>query len=358
MNMMTAISTAIASPTAAPTLAASRVPEIDVVDRYRCAKAALQQVSIELDDAHEKVSDIHGHRPAALIAWRNYSAIGGSEIEAMRERLLAAGEDPQMVEEEYNAARKRYRAAIQAGKAWDKRADLEVLTRRAEASRKEFAACQDALKALSPSTSEGALSLLDVIRENVEGFESIEPWEISLLAKANRFLQSAVPLSAKQSIDRDQMELLKAREGEGLAQAFRGLESDICDLTRMARLAELQLQKAIGDLRYENGICVEAPDTEDAELATFAVSLLTEKVRELEGEWYRLFNEGVAAARNGGPPVAGRLRELVERWLMHQELCGLIIEKKAAAPFRVASRSFATWSAHASHSATDLPDTS
>lgn len=62
----------------------------------------------------------------------------------------------------------------------------------------------------------------------------------------------------------------------------------------MARLAEIQLQKAIGDLRYENGICVEVPDTE--ELATFAVSLLTEKVRELEMEWYRLFNE--AAARN------------------------------------------------------------
>lgn len=64
----------------------------------------------------------------------------------------------------------------------------------------------------------------------------------------------------------------------------------------MARLAEIQLQKAIGDLRYEDGICVEVPDTEDAELATFAVSLLTEKVRELEMEWYRLFNE--AAARN------------------------------------------------------------
>ncbi|OKO66894.1 hypothetical protein AC630_41105, partial [Bradyrhizobium sp. AS23.2] len=81
MNMMTAISTATAAPTAAPSLTASRTAGMNVVDLYRRAKAALQQVSIELDDAHEAAFTAHGHRPAALIPWRNYSAIGGSEIE-------------------------------------------------------------------------------------------------------------------------------------------------------------------------------------------------------------------------------------------------------------------------------------
>jgi hypothetical protein len=66
----------------------------------------------------------------------------------------------------------------------------------------------------------------------------------------------------------------------------------------MARLAELQLHKAIGDLRYEDGICIEVPGTEDVELATLAVSLLTEKVRELKREWYRLHDGAVEAARN------------------------------------------------------------
>lgn len=80
---------------------------------------------------------------------------------------------------------------------------------------------------------------------------------------------------------------------KNLAQAFRDLESDVCDLARMALLAERQLHRAIGDLRYEDGICVEVPDTDDAELATLAVSLLSEKVRELKREWYRRFDLAV-----------------------------------------------------------------
>lgn len=300
MNMMTAISTATASPTAAPSLAAPRTAGMDVVERYRCAKAALQQVSTELDDAQEIAEAAHGYRPAALIAWRNYSAIGGCEIEAMRERLLAAGDDAQVVEKEYKSARKRYRAVVQAGNEWDKRAGLEALARRADDAGNEFATAQEALEASSPATLEEALSLLDVIRENVEESGNIQASEVSVLAKANRFLQAGFPADPKPSTacERDPIEIRKANRRAGLAQAFLALEPDVCDLARMARLAELQLQKAIGDLRHEDGICVEVPDTENAEIATFAVSLLAEKVQGLKREWYRLHEEAVAAARN------------------------------------------------------------
>lgn len=87
---------------------------------------------------------------------------------------------------------------------------------------------------------------------------------------------------------------------EQLAQAFRDLEPSVCDLTRLALLAERQLHRAIGDLKHENEICVEVPDTEDAELATLAVSLLAEKVRELKREWYRRFDTATEVARQAG----------------------------------------------------------
>lgn len=147
--------------------------------------------------------------------------------------------------------------------------------------------------------STGPLSLLDVIRENVEEFESIEAWEVSVLAKANSFLQAELPAALKSSASNDhgQLQSLKTHEREGFARAFCGLESEVCDLTRMARLAQLQVHEAIGELRYEDGTCVESPNTESTELATFAVSMLTEKVQGLR-EWYRLFNEAVEAARN------------------------------------------------------------
>jgi hypothetical protein len=88
-----------------------------------------------------------------------------------------------------------------------------------------------------------------------------------------------------------------AAEREYFAKAFTGLEGDVCDLTRMARLAQLQLHEAIGELRYEDGKCVEMPDEENVDLAIFTVSLLNDKVKELKETWYRLFNDAVKAAR-------------------------------------------------------------
>ena len=90
------------------------------------------------------------------------------------------------------------------------------------------------------------------------------------------------------------MESRISQENERFSKAFSGLEGEICDLTRMARLAQLQLHKAIGDLEYEDGKCVETPSTEPAELAIFAVDLLASKAKELEQMWYRLHNDAVS----------------------------------------------------------------
>ncbi|MGY4433137.1 hypothetical protein ACVWWO_005614 [Bradyrhizobium sp. F1.13.1] len=107
---------------------------------------------------------------------------------------------------------------------------------------------------------------------------------------------------------REPVKTVKVHEREKLAEAFRDLESDVCDLARMALLAERQLQRAIGDLRYENGVCVEVPDTEDVELAMLAASLLTEKVRDLKREWYRRFDAAIpiSSGRTGPNPPIGR----------------------------------------------------
>jgi hypothetical protein len=37
------------------------------------------------------------------------------------------------------------------------------------------------------------------------------------------------------------------------SKAFRSLEGEVCDLTRMARLAELQLYEAVGELSFKDG---------------------------------------------------------------------------------------------------------
>jgi hypothetical protein len=62
----------------------------------------------------------------ALIGWRNYSHIGGSEIERARREFIEGGMEPAVIEQEYRDAKRRYRAAIKAGKDWDKRCGLEA----------------------------------------------------------------------------------------------------------------------------------------------------------------------------------------------------------------------------------------
>jgi hypothetical protein len=64
-----------------------------------------------LDKAEKAARPPHGNRPIALIAWRNYSHIGGSEIERARDEFIRDGIDETLVEEEYSSAKKRYRAA-------------------------------------------------------------------------------------------------------------------------------------------------------------------------------------------------------------------------------------------------------
>ena len=50
-----------------------------------------------------------------------------------------------------------------------------------------------------------------------------------------------------------QIKRAAAAESEHFADAFSRLEPEVCDLTRMARLAELQLHEAVGELSFVDG---------------------------------------------------------------------------------------------------------
>ena len=88
-----------------------------------------------------------------------------------------------------------------------------------------------------------------------------------------------------------------AAECEHFSSAFSDLEGEICDLTRMARLAELQLYEAVGELPFVGGEYSEAPNLEATELAIFAVSQMAVMAKRLEEIYYRLHNEAVRAGR-------------------------------------------------------------
>jgi hypothetical protein len=71
-------------------------------------------------------------------------------------------------------------------------------------------------------------------------------------------------------------------------RAYSDLESEVTDLTRMARLAEIQVLKAL-QLQCEDGKYIEVPDGEDADLAMFAVSQMAKMAERFEELYYRAF---------------------------------------------------------------------
>jgi hypothetical protein len=87
-----------------------------------------------------------------------------------------------------------------------------------------------------------------------------------------------------------------ATERAHFSEAFGKLEGEICDLAQMARLAELQLYEAVGELSFVGGKYTEPPKVEATGLAVFAVSQMAVMAKRLEEFYTHLHNEAVRAA--------------------------------------------------------------
>ena len=82
----------------------------------------------------------------------------------------------------------------------------------------------------------------------------------------------------------------RAKQDRAFASAYFDLESDVRDLTRAARLAQVQLHSAVGQLSPDgHGSYIEAPDQEPTELATFAVDHVAAMAKRFEELYDRLW---------------------------------------------------------------------
>ena len=88
--------------TASKTTKASQAdPIFAAIEKHRKLFKAWNALYDALERAETKAKKKYGRRPSSLVAWRNYSAIGGSEIEDRREEFLKLpGIDPKKIEKE------------------------------------------------------------------------------------------------------------------------------------------------------------------------------------------------------------------------------------------------------------------
>lgn len=131
-------------------------PVLAALVRVRAAGRAVDRAARAYDAAEDAASMVIGKRPWSLIAWRNYSAIGGSELARARENFLRRGVDPMVVEAEYEDAKSRVRHAIRQGREWDRKSNTAHLRRARDVGLKEYRRCLWALARTAPTTPAGA----------------------------------------------------------------------------------------------------------------------------------------------------------------------------------------------------------
>jgi hypothetical protein len=157
---------------APPTARHAPDPIFAAIDKHRKLFKAWDALYDALDRAEAKAKKKYGQRPWSLVAWRNYSAIGGSEIEDRREEFLKLpGIDPKKIEKEYLAAKARERAGRRAERAWDKRAGPAA--QRLELDRVISAARYAAIRMAQtrPHTPVGAAALLTYVKADMDGHD-------------------------------------------------------------------------------------------------------------------------------------------------------------------------------------------
>jgi hypothetical protein len=141
----------------------------------------------------EGIEAQHGRRPISLIAWRNYGAIAGSEIERARDEFIAAGIPANVVRTEYRAAKKRERELDHAGEEWDRKVGLTEVRKEFEDCRRETLAAWKALGKVPVTNNSDAAAIMGVLRERMRKFDELsDGWEVAAFMNASRFLVRTV----------------------------------------------------------------------------------------------------------------------------------------------------------------------
>jgi hypothetical protein len=111
----------------------------------------------------------------------------------------------------------------------------------------------------STPRGEDLCAITTVIDDATRGMSGLEPWTPPAVAASERGSNS-----------------------EDTRHRWFELECGVLDLSRMARLAEVQLHAAVGDLEHRDEKIVEIPDTEAHALAIFAVTQMAIMAKKFE----------------------------------------------------------------------------
>jgi hypothetical protein len=160
-------------------------PIFAAIEKHRQLTIARDELSDNLTD-FEDDAPRNDSRPIPLVAWRQYTHIGGSEIERAREEFLAKPRaSHKRVEREYQKVQQAYRAKLQAMEDWDERHG--IAPQRAEYRRldREAQKAERELSTIKLTTAAGAGALVAYVRSDIIDIVDYGDWSWALAALAN-----------------------------------------------------------------------------------------------------------------------------------------------------------------------------
>jgi hypothetical protein len=163
---------------APPAKAAELDPVFAAIAEHKALNKEWHRLDTKLDEAKFQAQETHGAMPLELIAWRNYEAIGGYEIDKAREEFLKQpGADHEQVEKEYQDAKAREAAAECARNEWDLRVGVAPLREQFWRIDWEERRAAARLARTKPDSVPGAAALLAYLTQRNRVYDGFEGWE-------------------------------------------------------------------------------------------------------------------------------------------------------------------------------------
>jgi hypothetical protein len=167
----------------APANGAELDPIFALIDAHKARAKEWSRLYSKLDEAQCQAQETHGPRPWDLIAWRNYQAIGGRELDDRREEFLRQpGADRKQVEKEYRDAKAREAAAERAGVEWDHRVGISPLREQYERANAAERRAAMRMARTKPTTPAGAAAMIAYTRRDI--MEGKVDWQMVALKTA------------------------------------------------------------------------------------------------------------------------------------------------------------------------------
>jgi hypothetical protein len=157
-------------------------PAFGAIAAHKALQKEWHRLYMKLDEAECNALKTDPDRPGSFIEWRDYSVVGGYDLDRARDNFLCVpGANHEQVEKEYQDAKARLAAAERARDEWDLRVGIAPLREQFGRIDWEEHRAARRLARTKPESVAGAAAVLAYLTQRNRVYGGFEGWEFRAL---------------------------------------------------------------------------------------------------------------------------------------------------------------------------------